>query len=221
MLTVAKIDAGYKDNAQKAVAAGASVLLLTGNPGESDIKTTVDAAGETPCGVAMSDTSGIDELAGFGVDFVTLDSSAPASTLQTEGIDFVLLIDEDMPEIGLRTIEPLSVQALYTQSPPSILTIGRQMEIQRITGLARKPLLMAPAGNVTKDDLLALRDSGAALLAVDVAGSDDTEELERLNDLISSLPPRSQRRTGEKAGVTLPMTSRAVTQEEDDEDEDD
>jgi hypothetical protein len=95
------------------------------------------------------------------------------------------------------------------------------MEIQRITALARKPLLMAPADNVTKDDLLALRDSGAALLAVDVAGSDGAEELERLNDLISSLPPRNQRRTGEKAGVTLPMTSRAVTQEEDDEDEDD
>lgn len=219
MITVAVIAKDYA-NATAAAVSSAAAVLLAGKPSDSDLKAATEAAAGKPCGLSTSDAAAIANLAENGIDFVVLDSSTPASALQTDGLDFVLKISEDISDIQLRTVEPLPIEALYLDSPAATLTIGRQMELQRITGLARKPMLTAPAEDVSRDDLLSLRDSGAILLAVDISKSGGDKTLQRLQEQVEALPPRRQRRSGEKASVTIPAATTAAGSEEDDEEDD-
>ncbi len=216
MIVVAVIDAKWKDAVGEATSSGAAAVLLTGGPNENDIKAAAAAAGDSACGVVANGTTGLGEA---GVDFVVLGSDAPASALQDENLTYLLQVDEELSDIQLRTIEPLPVEALYLDGAGAELTIGRQMELQRITGLARTPMLTAPVSDVTHDDLLSLRDSGVLLLAVDMSASDATRTLAHLQELVNGLPPRRTRRRGEKAEVALPTPSHG--HEEHDEEDDD
>ena len=216
MIIVGVIDAKWKDVVRDATSSGATAVLLTGGPSENEMKAAAEAAGDSACGVVANGTTGLEEA---GVDFVVLGSDAPASALQDEDLTFLLQVDEELSDIQLRTIEPLPVEALYLDGPGAALTIGRQMELQRITGLARTPMLTAPVSNVSRDDLLSLRDSGVLLLAVDMSASGATKTLAHLQELVGGLPPRRARRRGEKAEVALPTPSHGHEEhgEEDDE----
>ncbi|MCH8064932.1 MAG: hypothetical protein IIC90_03805 [Chloroflexi bacterium] len=92
------------------------------------------------------------------------------------------------------------------------------MEIQRVSGLARKTIMLSVASDSTQDDLLSLRESGVALIAVDMANQDAKEALRHLRGLIDALPKRGRQRGRERLGVTLPTVS-SHDHEEDDEDE--
>ena len=216
MIVVAVIGAKWKDAVRDATSSGATAVLLTGGPTERDIKAAAAAAGDSACGVVANGTTGLEEA---GVDFVVLGSDAPASALQDEDMTFLLQVDADLSDIQLRTIEPLPIEALYLDGPGSALTIGRQMELQRITGLARTPLLTAPVSDVSRDDLLSLRDSGVLLLAVDMSASGATKTLAHLQELVGGLPPRRTRRRGEKAEVALPTPSRGHEEHDEEDDE--
>ncbi len=216
MIVVAVIGAKWKDAVGDATSSGAAAVLLTGGPNENDMKAAAEAAGDSPCGVVANGTTGLGEA---GIDFVVLDSNAPASALQDEDLTFLLQVDEELSDIQLRTIEPLPVEALYLDTSGTALTIGRQMDLQRITGLARKPMLTAPAPDVVHDDVLSLRDSGVLLLAVDMSASDAAKPLAHLPELVRGLPPRRTRRRGEKAEVALPTPSRGHEEHVEEEDE--
>lgn len=216
MIIVAVISAKWKDSVGEAVSSGAAVVLLTGGPSESDMKAAADAAGDSSCGVVANGATGLSEA---GVDFVVLNSDAPASALQDEDMTFLLQVDENLSDIQLRTIEPLPIEALYLDTPGTALTIGRQMELQRITGLARIPMLTTPVSDISRDDLLSLRDSGVLLLAVDMNASDATKTLAHLRKLVADLPPRRTRRRGEKAEVALPTPSHGHEEHDEDDEE--
>lgn len=207
MIIVAQINAGWKAAASDAIAAGASVILLSGSPQEADVKSAAAAAADNPCGLIANDTAKLDALSKNGIDFVVLDSEAPASALQTEDLTFLLNVNEDISDIQLRTIDSLPVEALVLDTPPATFTIGRQMELQRMTGLARRPMLMSPAADVSRDDLLSLRDSGVMLLAVDMSASGAAGTVAQLAKLVEALPPRRSRPRGEKGEVSLPTPS--------------
>lgn len=216
MIIVAVIGARWKDNVSEATSSGAAAVLLTGGPSENDMKAAAEAAGDSACGVVANGTTGLSEA---GVDFVILGNDAPASALQDEDMTFLLQVDEDLSDIQLRTIEPLPIDALYLEAPGDALTIGRQMDLQRITGLARKPMLTAPVSDVSQDDLLSLRDSGVLLLAVDMNASEATKTLSHLQKLVGGLPPRRARRRGEKAEVALPTPSHGHEEHDEDDEE--
>ena len=219
MIIVAQIGEAWGATAGDATAAGAGVVLLSGNPNEADIKAATEAATDKPCGLIADDTAKLDALSDSGIDFVVVDSETPASALQTEDLTFLLKISEDISDIQLRTVEPLPIDALVLDTAPGTFTIGRQMELQRITGLARKPMLMAPADDVSRDDLLSLRDSGVLLLAVDMGAPDAARTLAQLAELVEALPPRRSRQRGEKGEVTLPSPSRSHEEHDDEYDE--
>lgn len=218
MIIVAQISAGWKAAAGDAIAAGAGVVLLSGSPKEADIKAAAAGAADNPCGLIADDTATLDTLGKNGIDFVVLDSETPASALQIEGLTFLLQVSEHLSDVQLRTIDSMPVEALVLESPPGTLTIGRQMELQRIAGLARRPMLMSPAAGISRDDLLSLRDSGVILLAVDMASSGAAKTLAQLVELVEALPPRRSRPRGEKGEVSLPTPSRSH-EEHDEEDE--
>ena len=216
MIVVAVIGAKWKDTVAGATSSGAAAILLTGGPSENDMQAAAEAAGDSPCGVIANGTAG---LGAAGVDFVVLGSDAPASALQDEDLTFLLQVDEGLSDIQLRTIDPLPIDALYLDGPGTALTIGRQMELQRITGLTRTPMLTAPVPNVSRDDLLSLRDSGVLLLAVDMSASDATKTLAHLQELVGGLPRRRTRRRGEKAEVALPTPPRGHQEHDEEEEE--
>ncbi len=219
MIVVAQVSADWKAAASKAIAAGAEVVLLSGSPTEADIKATAEVAADNPCGLIASPGATLDTLSDNGIDFVVLDSDAPASALQTEDLTFLLKVGEEISDIQLRTVEPLPVDALVLDTPPGTFTIGRQMELQRITGLARKPMLMSPAPGASQDDLLSLRDSGVMLLSVDMSASGAAETLGQLAKLVADLPQRRSRQRGEKGEVTLPTPSQPQEEHEHDDEE--
>lgn len=218
MIIVAQISADWTAAAGDAIAAGAAVVLLSGSPKEADVKAAAAAAADNPCGLIADDTAKLDTLGKNGIDFIVLDSETPASALQTEDLTFLLKVSEKLSDVQLRSIDSMPVEALVLDPSPGTLTIGRQMELQRISGLARRPMLISPAPGASRDDLLSLRDSGVILLAVDMSVSDAAKTLTQLVELVEALPPRRSRPRGEKGEVSLPTPSR-THEEHDEEDE--
>ena len=168
--------------------------------------------------VVVADDADLSALHSAGLDFMVLSPDAPARLLQNEDSTFLLRVGDDLTDIQLRTVDALPVDALFLDGGSAPLTISRQMEIQRVSGLARMTIMLPVASDSTQDDLLSLRESGVALLAVDMANQDATEALRHLRGLIDGLPKRSRQRGRERPGVTLPTVS-GHDHEEDDEDE--
>ena len=218
MVLVALAAKRWPQAAGDAVAAGADALFLTGRPNESEITEAIAAAGDRPCGLLAAGDADLSALHGAGLDFLVLSPDAPARSLQNEDSTFLLRVRDDLTDIQLRTVDALPVDALFLDSNSAPFTISRQMEIQRVSGLARKTIMLSVASDSTQDDLLSLRESGVALIAVDMASQNATEALRHLRGLIDALPKRGRLRGQERLGVTLPTVSRS-SDEEDDEDE--
>ena len=218
MVLVALAAKRWPQAASDAVAAGADALFLTGRPNEKEITEAIAAADGHPCGLLATDDADLSALHDAGLDFLALSPDAPARLLQKEDPTFLLRVDHDLTDVQLRTIDALPVDALYLDAGSAPLTISRQMEIQRVSGLTHKSIMLSVASDSTQDDLLSLRESGVALIAVDMANQDAAETLRHLRGLIDALPKRGRQRGQERPGVTLP-TVFSHDHEEDDEDE--
>jgi hypothetical protein len=196
---------------------GADVLLFTGRPREQDIADAASASGERPCGAIVGEADG-DSLArmrSFGLDFVVLSTHSPASALLDEDLGFVLQLKEDLDDIQLKTLEGRPLDALFLEHDTHPFTIRKQIEFQRISGLARKPLLVPVRSNIEEPDLLALREAGATLLALDLGDRGASEALARLRAVIDGLPPRRKLRTEERE-VSILGAVRSHEHEDDD-----
>lgn len=218
MVLVALATKLWPQAASDAVAAGADALFLTGQPNEKEITEAIATAGDRPCGLLAAGDADLSALHSAGLDFLALSPDAPARLLQNEDTTFLLHVRDDLTDVQLRTIDALPVDALYLDGGSAPLTIARQMEIQRVSGLTRKSIMLSVASDSTQDDLLSLRESGVALIAVDMANQDAAEALRHLRGLIDDLPKRGRHRGQERPGVTLPTVS-GHDHEEDDEDE--
>jgi hypothetical protein len=216
---VAIVQERWAQGASEAAGAGADVLLLAGRPGDKDLSDAAAAAQEKPCGLLATEID-IDRLAKLqdaGLDFVALDTHAPAGVFSNEKLGFVLHLREDLSDIQLRTLESLQLDALYLDTNPSPLTIARLMELRRASGLARKPLLLPVRHDAQQDELIALRDSGVTLLAIDMKEKGAADALKRLRGLIDALPERRPRRE-EAREPLLPQAAVAPSEEEEEED---
>jgi hypothetical protein len=221
MIVVALIGERYAASAGDAAAAGAEALLLTGGPSDKDLADARAAANDNAAlGVLAEDASAerISTLHAAGVDFAVVPAAAPAASLQNDDVTFVLQVRDELTDVQLRTIEPLSLRAVYVEQDVGTLTIYRQMELQRISGLARKPLLVRVDAGLTDGDLLTLRESGVALLGIDMKGR-GAEGIRDLCERVDKLPRRRVKR--DDTEVSLPRASSAAADHEDDEDDDD
>jgi hypothetical protein len=199
------------------VGAGADVVLLSGQPREKDLADAVSAANGRPCGLLTVD-AGADQLSGLreaGLDFLVLEPEAPAGLLQDEKGTFLLHLREELTEAQLRALGALDVDALYLESEPGRPTIRRQMDLQRISGLARRPLLLPVRTDAQQEDLLSLREAGVVMVAVDLRERGAADSIRRLRGAIETLPPRRRPRVSVGGEVTL----RASADEEEEEEE--
>jgi hypothetical protein len=223
MLLAALVSDRWAQSVADAVAGGTDLVLLAGRPSEKDIAEAVAAANGKPCGLVAGQAGEADvaKLREAGLDFVSVDPQAPAQALQNDDLGLLLHLKDDLTDIQLRTIEGLPFEAIFIERDASSLSILGLMELQRVSGLARKPLLMVVSADADQDGLLSLRDAGAVLAALDLKERGAAEALPRLRGLIDALPPRKKPRREDRAEVTLPGAGTGGGEEDEDDDFDD
>ena len=220
LLLVALAADRWSKAAAEATEAGADAVLLTGSPDGKELTKAVSAAGDSPVGVALDDASA-DQLASLKdakIDFVMLQTKAPASALLDKEFGRVLGVSADLSDVQLRTLEALSINAVSVDQMDAPLTIERQLELRRVSGLARKPLLLPITADAGEEELLSLREAGVALLAVDM-GAGGVDALRRLRKVVDKLPQRRHER--DESSVTLPAHAGAHGHDEEAEEDDD
>ena len=220
MLLAASIGERWERGVGEAVAAGADVLLLAGRPSEKELPEAVSAADGRPCGrIADVEADQLPQLHDAGIDFLILDPQAPASVLQDEELGFVLRLAGDLSEAQLRTLGTLSLDALYVEGkddgPP---TIERQLELQRISGLARGPLFVQVRAGAEQQELLSLRDAGVIILSIALKERGGADALRSLRGVIDALPRRRKRRDEAEVAL-LHSVGRPEPEAEEDEEE--
>lgn len=221
MLLVALVGERWQKGVADAAGAGADAFVLTGKPSDSDLASAIDAADGRPCGLLLTQpTDGdLERVRKASVDFLIVAPDAPAATLADDDLGVMLQLKDELSDIQLRVIEGLSLDAIYLEQQTGALTIRQQMDLQRISGLARKPLLLHVRLNAEQDDLLSLRDAGAPLVGIDMKERDALDALRRLRGVIDALPPHRKPRRDERQEVSLPRTAAREKAEEDDEGE--
>ena len=219
MLLVALVGERWARAVGEAVSAGADAVLLTGSPGKKELAEAISAAKGHPCGLLapQADAEATSQLRQAGLDFLALESQAPASALLEQELALLLYLKDELTDIELRVLDALPLSAIYLEWETEPLTIRRQMELQRISGLARKPLLLPVRPDAEQQDLLSLRDAGVALAALDLGRRGAADALRHLRDVIDGLPPRRRLRREERPEVTLPRVAAGEVEEEEEE----
>jgi hypothetical protein len=220
MVLVAIVGEHWPRGAGEAVDAGADAVLLTGRPGENDVKETVSATQDKPCGLIAGDASAeqLDHLREIGADFAVLSPNAPAASTVDQKLSLIFHMRDDLTDIQLRTIEGLPIEAIYLDREIAPLTIMRIVELQRVAGLSRKPLLVQVAPDIAKQDLVALRDAGVALAGIDMKERDATDALRTLREVMDAMPHRRERKD-EQTRVALTHARGDSAEEEGEDDE--
>ncbi|MEX2227836.1 MAG: hypothetical protein WEB52_15485 [Dehalococcoidia bacterium] len=151
-----------------------------------------------------------------GYDFVLFDPDKTASTaVLEEGIGYVISVPNDVSDNELRAIEGFSLDALYVGEIKGAMTVRKQMELRRMFGLARKPLMASIPADLTQSELQALRDTNVLVVATDSA-----DGIEKLRTLVDALPPRSRRKEDPERPIAMVPRSAPGAGEEDDDDDD-
>jgi hypothetical protein len=212
------------DRAREAVSKGADTCLFAvPDPKEAELEKVLEALGETPGGLLTqrADRSSLDRLADLGLDYVALEPEiAPAAALLHPRLGRVLIVADDLSDSHLRTLEAMSLEAVFLRSWTGSLTVRAQMELQRIAGFSRKPLMLPVQPVIESPDLEALREAGVAVLAIDGDRREDLEALSALKQAVQSLPPRRRGRD-ERPEAILPSAQALAGAEQDEEEDDD
>lgn len=213
MLVAALVEtAGVAD----AASAGADVVIIDASSSltADDVKKAREAAPDAVLGALapVENSESAVALKDAGLDFLIVSESTPAAALLEDDLGYVLAMPSQPEEIFLRSLAPLSFEALYLLETPSPLTVAGQITLSRVASLAGKPLLTRAPGDASADDLRCLRSVGVAAVVTDAAS------VSTLKETVKSLPPRRGRRE-ERAVVSLPHGS--VTGHDHDDDDDD
>ena len=221
MLLVAFVGERWARAVAEAASVGADAVLLTGRPSEKELSEAVSAADGRPCGLLApeADAEAASRLHSAGLDFLVLDSHAPAGVLLDQELAILLHLRDELTDIELRMLDSLALAAIYAEREAGPLTIQGQIELQRIGGLARKPLLLPVRSDAEQQELRCLRDIGVALAALDFGERGAVDALRRLRGVIDALPPRSRPRREERLEVTVPRVGAGDGLEEEDEEE--
>jgi hypothetical protein len=145
-----------------------------------------------------------------GFDFVLFDPDRTSSTaVLEENIGYVMVLPREASDTDLRAIEAFQLDAVDIGELKGTLTVRRQMELRRIFGLTRKPLLATVSADISVQALQALRDTNVVAVM-----ADSGDGAERLRRTIDALPPRARRRDEERPTPLVPRAAAGVVEEE-------
>jgi hypothetical protein len=197
-------------HASELAARGADfVVVANGKPGDAN------DCGRAIAGAQIEGDADTKALREAGFDFVVFDPDRTASTaVLDEAAGYVMTLPKDVSETDLRAIEAFQLDAIDIGEIKATVTVRRQIELRRIFGLTRKPLIAAAPGDISVAALQALRDTN--VIAVTAEGADN---IERLRKTIDALPPRVRRRDEERPTPLVPRTTAGTGEEEHDHDD--
>lgn len=149
-----------------------------------------------------------------GYDFVVFDPEvATATALMEENIGYVLVLPQDLSDADVRTLEGLQLDAIDVGPIDRALTVRRQLDLRRVFGMTRKPLMARLRADVSGAELQALRDTNVVVIVADSA-----DAVDRLRKTIDALPPRRRRKESEDRPTPLvPQTPTGTGEEEEEE----
>ena len=220
LLVAATVRSAGPSAVTDASGAGADIVLIAADAGSERLAAAGLAADGTAVGLWQNETNaGTSESArAAGIDFLVFAAeSTPAHVLLDDKMAFVLSLEEGLSDTELRAIESLPIEALMVGYWEGALTVRRQLELRRLSGLSRKPLILSVQPEVTGPELEALRDSGVVALILD-GPAVDPAAIRTMKERIAALPPRRRRRE-ERAEVSIPAP--AAASHDHDEDDDD
>ena len=205
---------GPEGGISKAREAGADFILADGRSGSVDASKARVAAGDLPLGAwtMARDSAAAKALREGGLDFLVVAEDSPAASLLDDDLGYVLALPSQPEEIFLRSLEPLSLEALLLHNIPSPLTVSGELELSRTGALARRPMLCETASAASADDLQCLRAAGVAGVMTDAEG------IARLKETVKALPQRKVRRD-DRAVVSLPRGQAAAAEDDGDDDD--
>ncbi|HUF54823.1 MAG TPA: hypothetical protein VMR52_13820 [Dehalococcoidia bacterium] len=211
LLCVVRLADGGK--AAEAASNGADIVIVE----EAAKLKGLDKADGAVVGVSGEfDQEAARELRKSGVDFIVVPgAAAPAAGLLEEKVGRVLAVAEDADDTTLRLIGDLGLDALLISAPELPLTVERLLAVRRVSVLAHTALLVAVPADIDGVSLRLIRDSGAAGVVIDDAGS-----VGALKERITGLPARSKAKE-EKREPLLPLQSSGYDDDDDDDDWDD
>jgi hypothetical protein len=222
LVLVALLPSLSPEAAREAVARGADTCLLSASDvKDQEVKPLVEALGEVPCGLRLGhvDADIAAHVAELGVDYAAFDpEAAHATTFLASSLGHVLALKDDLQDVYLRTLEALPLDAILLPQRKGPLTVRQQMELQRISGLARKPLILTVTPQVASSELEVLREAAVVAIAVEADSKGALETLASLRKAIDELPPRRHRRE-ERGEALLPRVPEAVTSASHDDEE--
>jgi hypothetical protein len=194
--------------------AGADFILIDGRAGNFEVGGARESAGDLPLGAwtTARDSAAATALREGGLDILVVAEDSPAASLLNDDLGYVLALPAQPEETFLRSLEPLSLEALLLDNIPSPLTVAGELELSRTGALARRPMLCQTAAAASADDLQCLRAAGVAGVMTDAAG------VQQLKQTVKSLPQRKARRE-ERAVVSLPRGQAAAANGDDDDDD--
>jgi len=195
MLVVVRLAANETGKAADAVKAGADAIILAGDPGKA--KTNGAILGLAP---EKADQKAATAAREAGADFLVLDpAKALAEAMLDQKIGYVLVLSEPMDDVRTRLLGDLNLDAIIVKAPAAPVTLAQLLELRRIAGLTRTPLLVQADASIDGPLLQVLRDSGAAGIVVEASS---IGKLAELRDRIASLPTAG-RKKDERAEVTV------------------
>jgi hypothetical protein len=213
LLLAALLPSLSPEAATEAVACGADTCLFAASEAKDrEVKEVVKALGEAPGGLHLRrlDGEAAAHLAELGIDYAAFEpETALATTLLESKLGHVLSLESDLPDIHLRTLEALPLDAILVRHWKQPLTVRQQMELERISGLARKPLILPVSPQVTAAELQVLREAAVIAVAVEADSKAAFDALAFLRKAIDELPPRRRRRE-ERGEAILPRVAEAV-----------
>jgi hypothetical protein len=225
LLLAAILPALSPEAAREAASRGADTCLVTGSEHkDQQIKQVIEALGDVPCGLHLGrvDAEVAAHLAELGVDYTVFDpEDGLATALLESNLGHVLSLENDLSDIHLRVLEALPLDAVLLRPHKGPLTVRQQIDLQRISALTRKPLILPVSPQFTSGELQVLREAFVVAVAVEVDSKGALDGLAVLRKLIDELPPR-QRRREERGEAILPRVaevSSAASDEEEEEEE--
>jgi hypothetical protein len=173
------------------------VLLLKAAP--ADARECADVV----CGALIEGDADAKAYREGGFDFVAFDPDRTASTaVLEENIGYVMTVPRDASDADLRAIEAFQLDALDIGELKGSLTVRRQMDLRRVSGLTRKPLIASIPADIAVQALQALRDTNVIAVT-----ADSGDAIERLRKTIDALPPRARRRDEDRPTPLVPRAA--------------
>ncbi len=181
---------------------GADVVIV----GSQEVPARPEAPGGVGQAIAGAWVAGTGEdeakrLREAGYDFIVFDPDRSAATaLLDDSVGYVLRLPGDLTDLEVRALESFRLDALDVGAIGGPLTVRRQIGLQRLHALTRKPLMATVRGDISAGELRVLRDTNVTVV---VAESGDA--VEALRSTIDALPERTRRKDeGERMTPFVP-----------------